>query len=183
MQAIRFGKDNTRLVIRQVLMVDGVPIDLENLTVKFSMIDVDSTAVVSNTSGVTKQSTFTFAASATADRLTTTDARVKNGDIVVVSTSGTLPTGLTTATRYYARDVVDYSFKLATVKDGAPINITAAGSGTHSAYILGEAGFAPVAADVDTVGTYRGWFSTFTDTSKIDHEPMVIQIYDPASYP
>lgn len=181
---IRLAKNNTRLVIRQVLKVDGVAIDLSALTVKFSLIDTISTAVVAaTTTGVTQQATFAFTASATTDRLTTTDSRVRTGDIVILATSGTLPAGLASATKYYARDVVDYSFKLSAMPDGAPINITDAGSGSHTVYILGEAGFAPATADVDTVGTYRGWFSTFLSTEWMDHEPLAIQIYDPAIYP
>lgn len=45
------------------------------------------------------------------------------------SVGGTLPTGVTENTTYYARDITTDSFKLSATQGGAAINITTSGSG------------------------------------------------------
>ena len=55
-----------------------------------------------------------------------------NTNAVVYSTTGTPIGGLTNGTTYYARSVSANSFELAASPGGAKINLTSAGSGTHS---------------------------------------------------
>jgi hypothetical protein len=53
-------------------------------------------------------------------------------DPIVFRTSGTLPTGLTAGTVYYVNYVGVNTFQVAATPDGASINTSSAGSGTHS---------------------------------------------------
>lgn len=74
--------------------------------------------------------TFTFTASGST--LTATAHGWANGDLVKVSSSGTLPGGLTASTAYYIVNKTTNAIKLATIKNGAPIITTSAGTGTHT---------------------------------------------------
>ncbi len=54
-------------------------------------------------------------------------------DPVIFSTSGALPTGLTVATKYFVKTVLDPdTFTVSATAGGAAINTSSAGSGTHS---------------------------------------------------
>jgi hypothetical protein len=55
-----------------------------------------------------------------------------NGDALVLSTSGTLPTGLTVGTVYYVINQATNTFNVSLTVGGAAVNTTGAGSGTHS---------------------------------------------------
>jgi len=57
-----------------------------------------------------------------------------NGTIVHVASTNTLPTGLSANTLYYVRDVTTSTFRLAVTSGGVAIDLTSAGSGTHSLY-------------------------------------------------
>lgn len=76
--------------------------------------------------------TVTFTADAGTDFITATGHGLSSGNLIVLQTTGTLPAGLSANTPYYLRDVTTNTFKLASSVGGAAINITDAGSGTHS---------------------------------------------------
>jgi len=80
----------------------------------------------------------TFTADTVADTLALANSRAwKTGDVVRVSTTASLPSPLAAATDYYAIRVDKATVKLATTLSGAraraAIDITTAGSGTHTA--------------------------------------------------
>jgi len=75
--------------------------------------------------------TATFTA-ATTDIITSTAHGLKNGDMVVLTTSGTLPAGLSTGTVYFVIDKTTNTFKLSLTANGASIDITGTGTGTHT---------------------------------------------------
>lgn len=54
-----------------------------------------------------------------------------DGDIIQITTSGTLPTGLAVATNYYVRNSTDSQFNLSLAPAGPLTNTTGAQSGTH----------------------------------------------------
>lgn len=54
------------------------------------------------------------------------------GTAVTLSTTGSLPAGLATATTYYVRNPTTNTFQLAATLGGAVINTSSAGSGTHT---------------------------------------------------
>jgi len=63
--------------------------------------------------------------------LTDEDHGLLNTNIVQVTTTGTLPTGLSLSINYYVRDKTDDTFKLALTSGGSAIAYTDDGSGTH----------------------------------------------------
>lgn len=94
---------------------------------------------------VFKNWSFTFTADDTTDILTLSSASsdVQTGDLVRLTTTGTLPGGLATATDYYVIRVSDTTIKLATGQGnaylGTTINLSSAGSGTHTITCLSVA--------------------------------------------
>lgn len=74
----------------------------------------------------------TFTAVAATDVITATGHTLVDGDKVRVSSTGTLPGGLSASTDYFVRDTSGSTFKLAASSGGAAIDITSTGSGTHS---------------------------------------------------
>lgn len=58
-----------------------------------------------------------------------------NGTMLQTSSSGTLPPGLTAATRYYFVQATTDTFKLSLTRNGTPISTTGAGTGTHTATV------------------------------------------------
>lgn len=81
---------------------------------------------------------FTFTANATTDVLTLSAAhRYKLDSRVELLTTTTLPAPLATDTTYYVRDVTSTTLKLAATEGGAAINLTDAGTGTHTIQGIG----------------------------------------------
>lgn len=78
----------------------------------------------------------TFTANAGTDQLTVTAHGLVDEQIVRLSTTDTLPAGLSTGTDYYVIYVDANTIKLATTRAnaiaGTPIDITDAGTGTHT---------------------------------------------------
>jgi len=62
------------------------------------------------------------------------DQRFKNGDIVYLETDGTLPTGLMTNMPYRVVGVAAATLQLSATFGGTAIDVTDAGSGTHTIY-------------------------------------------------
>jgi len=82
----------------------------------------------------TSQSTVptSFTTSSSSGLLLTDNSHgLTDGTIIQVTTTGTLPAGLSLSTNYYVRDKTDNNFKLATTASGGAIAYTDDGSGTH----------------------------------------------------
>lgn len=75
----------------------------------------------------------TFTANAGTDVITSTSAHnLQDGDKVILTTTGTLPAGLSTGTGYFVRDKTSTTFKLSASPYDTAIDITDAGTGTHT---------------------------------------------------
>jgi hypothetical protein len=57
-----------------------------------------------------------------------------DGDMVMVSSAGTIPPGYVAGTQYFVRDITSTTMKLSTAHDGAVQAISGDGSGTHTIY-------------------------------------------------
>lgn len=68
---------------------------------------------------------------ATSDVITSAGHGLSNGDVLILTTSGTLPAGLSTNTPYYVIDKTTDTFKLSTSAGGSAVDITDTGSGVH----------------------------------------------------
>ena len=77
-----------------------------------------------------------FTADAATDYLTYTDTNFIPSDtrVIFLTTTGTLPAGLATSTAYYIRDtdINNLRFKVSLTSGGAAVDITGAGTGTHT---------------------------------------------------
>lgn len=80
--------------------------------------------------------TFTFTTDyATDDKLDATSHPLSNGDRVQVTTTGTLPTGLTANTQYFVINADTNDFELSSTEGGSAVDInTSDGSGTHTVH-------------------------------------------------
>ncbi len=78
---------------------------------------------------------FTFSADATTNLMTAAAHGVIDGSDMILRSSATLPTGLSADTRYFVVSGSANSFSLSATKGGSAIDITGAGSGTHTATI------------------------------------------------
>jgi len=97
------------------------------------------TSVTTTTAQSTTNTLFafsTFTADDTTDIITHTNINLMNYSKVQVSSTVTLPAGLSAATDYYVIKLTDTTCKLATSRAnavaGTPINITSTGTGTHT---------------------------------------------------
>lgn len=78
------------------------------------------------------QASVTVTADAGTDVLTATSHGLVDGDACQFTTTTTLPDPLATATTYYVRDATTHTLKVAATSGGAAIDITDAGTGTHT---------------------------------------------------
>lgn len=69
---------------------------------------------------------------ATTDIVTSAAHGLKDGDMVVLSTTGTLPAGLATSTVYLVHQAATDTFELINKSTGASVDITDTGTGTHT---------------------------------------------------
>lgn len=81
---------------------------------------------------VASTGTGTFTSAAPGSTLTSTAHGLAAGQAVTLTTTGTLPAGLSTGTVYYVRDVTANTFALSATYGGAAISVTDDGTGTHS---------------------------------------------------
>lgn len=105
-----------------------------------------------------------FTATAATDLINITAHGIPAGTTVQVSSSGTLPAGLTAGTTYYVRDVVANGFKLYTVATGGTaVDITSTGTGTHTlVFVSVEEAF--------VIGQYAPSFETFRAVQIVSNE-------------
>jgi hypothetical protein len=149
----------------------GNPIDLAGLTVKMQIEKDDGTSVLPETAtGVTAHPTQNFTVDTTNDYILCNAHGAQDYEQVVVSSTGTIAPGLVVATRYFVRDAYANGYKVSSVPGGAAIDITGAGSGTHSFYIVGSVQYDFSTASVASAFTGRGWFTVYTG-SEFDSLP------------
>lgn len=104
----------------------------------------------------------------------------ENGDSVVLTSTGTLPSPLTEGTVYYVRDVVPgVSYKLAETKGGPAIDITDAGTGTHTSHgndasdMRGSGYDAGLRlSNLEAIGCYNAYTISYNDYVQIDPSVM-----------
>lgn len=130
---------------------------LNNTDFTWTPVSKVATVTISNASpGVVTYNTHPFAAN----------------DPVVLSTSGTLPTGLTAGTVYFVKTVLDVNtFTLSATAGGAAINTSSAGSGTHS-----------ITSTYPALSGDAQW--QFAQTGNLvwaTHENVPLQVYDLSS--
>lgn len=68
---------------------------------------------------------------ATSDTITSAGHGLSNGDVLILTTSDTLPAGLSTGTPYYVINKTTDTFEVSTESGGSAVDITDTGTGTH----------------------------------------------------
>jgi|JI10StandDraft_1071094.scaffolds.fasta_scaffold543334_2 hypothetical protein len=152
---LRIGETGSPL---SLAFLDGKdPVDMADYTAKvYGETEAAGAWITEGTTGVTEQPTKDFTASASTDRLTSNGHKLEELQQVVLSNSGgALPAGLSASTRYFARNVSLNDFQLSLRPSGAVVNITDAGTGTHSFYVVGVVKYDFQSGDVDTAGNFR----------------------------
>lgn len=161
-----------RTALARKLMQGKKPVDLSGATVQFYMNDAAGDSVVAESStGVTAHPTYSFTAVAASDRIVRNDHLVEKGDQVVFASTSALPAGLTAGTRYFVVNPTPNYFQIAEIPNGTAVNITDAGTGTHTYYVVGTVLKTFLAADVDTAGVYEARFTVTTDGVKDTFPP------------
>lgn len=111
----------------------GAPIDLTGASVTVDLPKDGGGKVTFRTAAVA-----ITAVDTTDDKLTVAKHGLYDGQRVRLTTTGALPGGLATATDYYVQVVDENTFKLkAAASDASAINLTDAGTGTHSLTTFG----------------------------------------------
>lgn len=93
---------------------------------------------------------------ATSDVITSASHGLANANTVVVSTTNTLPGGLSTGTVYYVINATTNTFKLSTSQGGSAVDITDTGTGTHSWHSYSSTNTVDV-SDYKSVGSILVW--------------------------
>lgn len=156
---------------------NGNPIDLASLTVQcFGVTETGAewiaSAATPDATRVTKHPTRTFTGAAD-DWLTDNDHLAENGDQLILTTAGVLPSPLALATRYFVRDAEPNRFKVSLSPGGSPVDLVGAGTGAHSYYIVGSGHVTFTDADVDTAGTFWLWIRPKDGGNDFDTYPIV----------
>lgn len=121
--AVQFGLQGAKEVIAQgEVNVKSTSGDTAQLT---AWLEHGGQTIDVGTNGGT---VFTAAAS---DVCTSTAHGLSNGDVLLLTTSNTLPAGLSASTPYYVIDRTDDTFKLSASSGGAAVDITGTGTGVH----------------------------------------------------
>lgn len=176
---------NTRTSLAVILKQGGFPVDLSGLTVK---VEGDTDAgvawITETTTGVTAEGTTTFTANASTDKLTASNHKLPAGTQLKLSTTTTLPDGLSDSQFVYVREPEQHKFRVSETPDGPLIDLLDAGSGTHSYAVVGEVKYDFQAADVDTAGTFYLWFNVYSgsefDTFPCDGQKMQVKVNESA---
>ena len=163
---------DTLTPLNVLCMLNGDPYDWTSKTPSFELEEDDGTAIT-EAGTITAHPTQTFTAGETyePDYLNCNAHGCENGDQVVLATSGTLPTGLSTSTRYYVVQRLPNQFKVSRVPNGEPVDVTAStGSGAHTFYIVGTVQVTFATADIDVMMPYRLWIVS-TSAAATQHFP------------
>ena len=79
-----------------------------------------------------------FTANAATDIITSAAHGLSNEDRVVLTTTTTLPAGLSLLTKYYIINATTNTFQLSATLNGSAVNFTDAGTGTHTYTVQGK---------------------------------------------
>lgn len=159
---------DTRTPIKAKLQQGERAVDTNGLTLTFRMIDSEGAVVTNNSINTSQASAVTFTVSSST--IVRTDHGLEVNDEVVMTTTGTLPTGLATSATYFVVSATQHAFTVSTEKGGTAVTITGSGTGTHSYRAIGHVQYDFQAADVDTAGVFLAWF-VVTASGETDHFP------------
>lgn len=174
-------KRNDLLPSLVIVCRDSVgPVDLAGATALFRMVNVLNASVKVNASAsvITDPA---FTANATTNVLTSNSHGLNNGDDVTLKSSGTLPSGLDTQTRYYVINATTNALQLSTVQNGSAVDIGDTGSGAHT-LLAGKVRYdwdTGASGETNTAGTYFGEVQTTINGKTLtypNHRNLLIEV-------
>lgn len=153
-------QSDTLLPLNSIISIGDDPLNLADFDeVVFRMTTQSAPfTVICNNLATIIQPTSVFTANATTDRLTKVRHGIKAGDQVILASAGTLPLPLVASVPYFARDVSPNEFGLAATPEGAAIDLTTAGTGQHTYFVVGSVQFDFAAEHVASPGFYTAYF-------------------------
>src|ERR1043166_2840992 len=161
-------KQNDRLPSLVLIARDNLgPVDLSGFTANLRMVNVLTGATKINAAAqIIPDPTFT--ADAGTNTLTSNAHGIAQDQDFTLKTTGTLPGNLSASKRYFAINVSVNNLQVAEKKGGVAVDITDAGSGTHT-LIVGKITYDWTSADKDTVGTYQGQVETTSAGKRLSY--------------
>lgn len=150
---LRVGETGTPIT----LLVDdsGDPVDIASYTAKaYGETAAGGSWIAETTTGVTANPTQNFTASASENRLTANGHKLREGQQIVLA-GDSLPGGLAAATRYFVRNVTPNDFQVSLRPNSSIVDISSAGSGTMTFYVVGTVRYQFQTADVAAAGNFR----------------------------
>lgn len=172
------GEDRS-LKIRIVEKDSMKPVSFVGADVSFEMVRTDGLKLIRSSAGKALTSV-----DATNNKLTLSDHGYCNGDIVQLTTTNTLPGGLSLLTNYYVVGVGNGFFQLASSLGGAAIDLADAGTGVHTVSGVGVSVTSPANLgevtvtlhDLVTAELLAGVFQTAELTFEISGVKRIVQL-------
>lgn len=161
-------KRGDRLPILSITARDSLgPVDLSGYSAVLRAVNVFTGATKIN-AAATIATDPTFTVDANTDTLTLAGGTVIENQDVTLKTSGALPGGLSASKKYFCVNVSanGATCKLSESKGGTAVNITSAGSGTHT-LIAARVTYEWTALDTDTAGTYHAQIEATKDGKRL----------------
>lgn len=115
-------------------------------TLTMNIVDSDGAAITSTSA--------TFTADAGTNVITSGNHGLTDGKLIYMTTTGTLPGGLSTNTNYFIISSTTNTFKVSTISGGSEVDITSTGTGTHT-WVSGNACEVTVVRVSDTTVLYQ----------------------------
>lgn len=181
-------KGDTLTPLRRVLQYksEALPVDLTaaGVSVAFKMFESNGTTekVAETTSNVLIIPSANFTVDASTDIVTSSGHNLQNHDRVQLSTTDTLPAGLSALETYYVINRTADTFKLSKSPSDDAVDITDTGTGTHTFKPLGAVQYQWQTGDVDTAGTFYWYFIVISGSARdhfpVDQQKGVLEIHD-----
>ena len=153
-------KVGNRLPALVLIARDNVgPVDLAGATATFRMVNVLTGETKIDNAPATIGTQPTFTVDAATNVLNSPGHNLNNGEAVTTMSDGASPGGLTTQTQYFVINATASTLQLSLNVDGSAVDITDAGSGTHT-LLPGRVSYDWQSADVDQAGTYFAQIDT-----------------------
>lgn len=150
---LRVGETGSPLT----LLVDdsGDPVNIADYTAKvYGETAAGGSWIAETTTGITANPTQNFTASASENRLTANGHKLREGQQIVLA-GDSLPGGLAAATRYFVRNVTPNDFQVSLRPNSSIVDVSSAGSGTMTFYVVGTVRYQFQSGDVDEAGSFR----------------------------
>jgi len=150
---LRVGETGSPLTL--LFEDSGNPLNIADYTPKvYGETEAGGAWIGETTTGVTAHPTQNFTASASENRLTANAHMLRDGQQIVLA-GASLPGGLTAATRYFVRNATPNDFQVSLRPNSTIVDISSAGSGAMTFYVVGTVRYQFQSGDVDAAGNFR----------------------------